>query len=119
MATTSFTQLNVWMRAHQVTLGVYRITDAYPDRERFCLAQQMRRAAVSVPANIAEGYGRRRAQDKARFYNIAQGSSEELKYYLILSRDLGYLKEYDALWKPLEEVSRMLRRLVESVVSPD
>jgi four helix bundle protein len=113
VATTSFTQLDVWKKAHQVTLAVHRVIETFPVRERFCLANQMWKAAVSVPANIAEGYGRRRPPDKARFYTIAEGSTEELKYYLILTRDLGYLKDFTAIWKPLEDVSSMLRRLVD------
>lgn len=116
MATHCFTQLDVWKKAHQVTLAVHKITETLPSRERYHLASQMWRAAVSVPANIAEGYGRRRPPDKARFYTIAEGSAEELKYYLILSRDLGYLKTFDALWPMVEDVSRMLRRLVDSTL---
>ena len=77
----------------------------------------MWRAAVSVPANIAEGYGRRRPLDKARFYTIAEGSAEELKYYLILTRDLGYLKDFEPLWHLAEDVSAMLRRLVDATLS--
>jgi four helix bundle protein len=117
MSTSSFTQLDVWAKAHQVTLAIHAITDRFPPRERFSLAHQMWKAAVSVPANIAEGYGRRHARDKARFYTIAEGSAEELKYYLILSRDLGYLKEFDQLWPMIEDVSRMLRRLVDKTLS--
>lgn len=116
MATTSFTQLDVWKKAHQVTLAVHRLTDSLPVKERFSLAQQMWRSAVSVPANIAEGYGRRRPADKARFYTIAEGSSEELRYYLILCRDLGYLRDFGALWKPLDDVRGMLRRLVDATL---
>lgn len=119
MATTCFTQLDVWKKAHQATLAVHKITDTLPSRERFHLASQMWRAAVSVPANIAEGYGRRRPPDKARFYPIAEGSAEELKYYLILARDLGYLKDFETLWTALQDVSRMLRRLIEAVEDPE
>ena len=76
----------------------------------------MRRAAVSIPSNIAEGYGRQHATDKARFYNISQGSTEELKYQIILARDLGYAENIDQLWQSLEDISRMLRRLVQSTL---
>ena len=116
MGTTSFTQLNVWQKAHQMALEVYRLTKKFPDDERFGLMAQMRKAAVSVPANIAEGYGRQKRQDKARFYNISQASTEEMKYYVILSRDLRYIGSGDALWKLLEEISRMLRRLAWSTL---
>lgn len=113
MPTNRFTQLEVWKSAHQAVLDVYRLTRSFPDDERFVLTSQMRRAAMSVPANIAEGYGRRRPLDKARFYTIGQGSNEELSYYLILARDLGYVKDVDALSERLDSVGRMLRRLTE------
>ena len=116
MGTTSFTQLNVWMAAHQVTLGVYKLTKAFPAEERYGLSAQMRGAAVSIPANIAEGYGRRRPQDKARFYNISQGSAEELKYYLILAKDLEYMNDSASLLDLLEQVCRMLRKLAQTTV---
>lgn len=111
--TTSFMQLDVWKKAHQVTLEVYRFTRGFPAEERYELVRQMRTAAVSVPANIAEGYGRRKAPDKARMYNIGEGSNEELRYFVILARDLGFLKDWEPLWDAIEEISRMLRRLVE------
>ena len=117
MPTSSFTQLDVWKKAHQVTLEIYRITERFPRHQRFGLTSQMQRAAVSIPANVAEGYGRRRAMDKARFYTIAAGSSEELKYYLILSKDLQYTKDIESLCHTVEDVSRMLRRLTEATVS--
>ena len=113
MPTTRFTQLDVWKTAHAAVLDVYRLTRAFPDDERFALSLQMRRAAISVPANIAEGYGRRRPADKARFYTISQGSNEELAYYLLLASDLGYVKDVDALEERLDAVGRMLRRLTE------
>lgn len=90
-----FEDLGVWQKAHQLVLAVYRLTRTYPDAERFGLVSQMRRSAVSVPANIAEGFKKRGTADKLRYYNIAQGSLEELRYYLILSRDLCYLKPED------------------------
>jgi len=90
-----FEDLIVWQKAHQMVLRVYRLTTSYPKTETFGLVSQMRRAAASVPANIAEGFKRRGQSDKARMMNIAQGSLEELRYYFILSRDLGYLKPSD------------------------
>jgi four helix bundle protein len=113
MATTSFTQLQVWQAAHEVTLAIYKMTPSFPVEERFGLSQQLRRAAVSVAANIAEGYGRRSPPDKARFYTISEGSAEELKYYLILVRDLGYTAPLPALCSRLDEISRMLCRLID------
>jgi len=86
----SFEDLIVWQKAHQLVLAVYRITSSFPKSEQFGLVSQMRRAAVSIPANIAEGFGKSGAADKARYLNISQGSLEELRYYLILTNDLEY-----------------------------
>jgi len=113
MATTRFTQLEVWKQAHQAVLDVYRLTKGFPGDERFMMVSQMRRAAVSITANIAEGYGRRAPRDKARCYTISQGSAEELAYFLILARDLGYAKDVDALSAALDAVGAMLRRLID------
>jgi len=88
---TSFRQLETWQEAHKLVLMVYRVTADFPPDERFGLVSQMRRAAASVPANIAEGFKRRGVQDKIRFYNVAEGSLEELKYFILLSHDLGYI----------------------------
>jgi four helix bundle protein len=112
-----FEDLLVWQRAHALTLTVYRMTARFPAEERFGLVSQMRRAAVSVPANIAEGFKRRSRPDKVRFYNISQGSLEELRYYLVLSRDLGYVSDVGTVTAELDEVGRMLHGLVASVVS--
>jgi len=106
-----FQDLVVWQKAHPVVLRVYRLTTTYPKHEMFGLVSQMRRAAASVPANIAEGFKRKGGPDKARVMNIAQGSLEELRYYFILSHDLGYLKTADGS-EDLEEVARMLSAYV-------
>ncbi len=103
----SFRDLTVWRKAHEFVLGVYRLTSAFPKDEKYCLAQQMRRAAVSIPANIAEGFSRRGKADKVRFMNIAESSLEEIRYYLILTPDLGYAQT-DALMNTVDEVSRLL-----------
>jgi four helix bundle protein len=84
-----FQQLNVWQEGHELVLAIYEITRGFPSEERFGLVSQMRRAAVSIPANIAEGFKRRGIRDKIRFYNIAEGSLEETKYFLILAKDLN------------------------------
>jgi four helix bundle protein len=94
-------------------LDVYRLTSALPSQQRFGLVSQMQRSAVSVPANIAEGFKRRSQADKIRFYNIAQGSLEEL----ILCRDLGYRIEYNRMGTEAEDVSRMLHGLIKAVES--
>ena len=110
-----FQQLAVWQEAHQLVLQVYRVTKSYPADEKFGLVSQMRRAAVSAPANIAEGFKRRGQRDKIHFYNIAQASLEELKYYFILSADLRYVENADDLMAQAESVSRLLYRLIASI----
>jgi len=117
MATTSFTQLDVWKKAHQVTMKVYDLTEHFPRHQLFTMVSQMQRAAYSIPANITEGFGRRRPNDKARYYNIAFSSAEELKYFLILSKDRGYRKDDPALDCLVEDVSGMLRKLEESTLA--
>jgi len=102
-----FQDLVVWQKAQQLVLRVYRLTSTYPKAEIFGLVPQMRRSAVSVPANIAEGFKRKGRSDKARVMNIAQGSLEELRYYFILSHDLGYLKSADGS-EDVDEIARML-----------
>jgi four helix bundle protein len=102
-----FEDLVMWQKAHALTLSVYKLTKAFPREELFGLTAQMRRAAVSVSANIAEGFSKRGRTDKARLMNVAQGSLEELRYYFRLSRDLAYL-EGDVRPTELDEVGRML-----------
>jgi len=114
-AARSFRDLVVWQKAHEFVLAVYRFTASFPDREKFGLSHQMRRAAVSVPANIAEGFGKRSQPEKTRFLNIAEGSLEECRYYLILAHDLGY-GETDSLMETLEETSRLLNAYARAIV---
>ena len=108
----SYRDLQVWQRSYATSLKVYRLTVGFPAVELYGLVSQMRRAAVSVPANIAEGFKKRGSKDKANFYNIAQGSLEELRYYYILSRDLGYLKSPPAEPDAFEVIGRMLHSLI-------
>lgn len=115
MASRTFKDLIVWKKAHQWVLEIYRFTDSFPTREQFGLISQSRRAAISIPANIAEGFKRKGNPDKARFYNIAQGSIEECRYYLILAKDLGY-GDTKMLAENLEEVSRLLEVYMRRVV---
>jgi four helix bundle protein len=114
MAIERFEQLEVWQVAHRLVLDVYKATGELPKDQRFGLIAQMQRAGVSVPANIAEGFKRRGPADKVRFYNIAQGSLEELRYYFILCRDLGYKIDYELLTEQAERVGRMLTGLIKS-----
>ncbi len=108
MASKTFLDLAVWREAHRFVLDVYRITESFPKHELFGLTSQLRRAAVSIPANIAEGFKRRGNAEKVRFYNISQGSIEECRYYLILSNDLGYVSGASEMIDRLDTVGRML-----------
>ena len=115
----SFEDLGVWQKAHQLTLTVYRLTASFPAAERYGLVSQMRRAAVSVPANIAEGFGKRGTRDKLNYYNIARGSLEELRYYAILARDLGYASTTADTLALVDEVGRMLHGLSRAIRARD
>ena len=106
-AARSFRELLVWCKAHEFVLATYRYTAGFPKHELFALTQQMRRAAVSIAANIAEGFRRRGRPDKARFLNMAEASLEECRYYLILAKDLQY-GETAHLEAAAEEVARLL-----------
>lgn len=108
-----FTELKVWKRSHALALDIYRMTGPFPRDERFGITSQIRRAAVSVPSNIAEGSKRVHARDYARFLNIAEGSAAELEYLLILARDLGHLAkdEFSKTCGELDEIARMLHGL--------
>lgn len=86
----SFQELDAWKKAHALALEIYRVTKSFPQEERFGLTSQWRRSAASVAANIAEGFGRRSTRDFVRYLEIASGSREEARYFLILGRDLGY-----------------------------
>jgi four helix bundle protein len=110
----SFLDLKVWRKSHEVALAVYRATGAFPETERYGVTNQMRRAAASVAANIAEGCGRGSDADFARFLHLPMGSASELEYFLLLARDLDYLAETEraAIARDLEEVKRMLAGLI-------
>lgn len=110
-----FEDLEVWKKAHKLVLETYRITKDFPVEEKFGLVSQMRRSAISIAANIAEGFKKRTLKDKSNFYNISQGSLEELRYYLILSIDLGYSNDGKDLTYLMEEIGRMLYGLIKSI----
>src|SRR5436189_4795203 len=116
-AARTFQDLVVWRKAHELVLAVYSFTAAFPKSETYGLALQMRRAAVSIPANIAEGFARRSDADKVRFFNIAAGSVEESRYYLILSQDLGY-GDTQPLAGSLEEASQLLSGYTRAILTP-
>ncbi len=112
----TFKDLIVWQKAHQWVLSVYRYTARFPKHELYGLTSQFRRAAVSVPANIAEGFKRRGKADKARFMNIAQSSLAESEYYQILAQDLGY-GDANVLFTQLEEISKLLDAYASAIRS--
>ncbi|MGD0650770.1 MAG: four helix bundle protein [Verrucomicrobiia bacterium] len=112
----TFQDLIVWQKAHRFAIGIYRFTDGFPKMEVYGLRSQIRRAAVSIAANISEGFKKTGRADKARFMNTGQGSVEECRYYLILSADLGYgqSSELNAL---LEEVSKLLDAYASAILA--
>ena len=112
-----FRKLLVWQRAHQLVLLVYKFTGLFPKSELFGLTSQIRRAAVPVPANIAEGYAAGGKGQFARFLNIAQGSLAEVEYYLILSMDLDYITagQYQESETLRGEIGFLLHRLIQSL----
>jgi len=114
----SFQDLIVWQKAHQFVLSTYFFSDKFPKTEVYGLTSQLRRSAVSVPANIAEGFKKKTKSDKARFMNIAQASLEECRYYLILAQDLTYGDSRE-LMSQLEQVSKLLEAYHTSLLTPD
>ncbi|MHC4872894.1 MAG: four helix bundle protein [Planctomycetota bacterium] len=112
----TFKDLVVWQKAHQFVLNIYRLTNSFPKSEVYGLSSQFRRSAVSIAANIAEGFRRKGNNDKVRFFNISQSSLEECRYYLILTKDLEYgeVSEVDEL---LQEVSRLLDRYTKTILT--
>ncbi|HVP53260.1 MAG TPA: four helix bundle protein [Terriglobales bacterium] len=113
----NYRELKVWQRAHQLTLDLHKATRSFPQYEQYGLTSQIRRAASSIGANLAEGCGRRGDAEFARFVLIAMGSASELDYHLLLARDLSFLpfKEYERLAAELAEIRRMLTSLLLKV----
>jgi four helix bundle protein len=112
----NFEELLVWQKAHQFVLAVYRLTRSFPKSETYGLSSQFRRATVSIAANIAEGFKKRGNADKLRFLNIAQGSLEESRYYLILTRDLEYGCDAE-LRSLLSEISKLLAAYSKAILN--
>jgi four helix bundle protein len=114
---TSWKGLEVWKVSHNAVLQVYQLTKLFPSDERFRLIDQLCRAAASVPANIAEGKGRNSLREYVQFLSIAKGSVEEVKYFLLLSRDLMYLstKDYDEITDKYDQIGKMLNGLMTSL----
>jgi four helix bundle protein len=111
----TFQDLVVWQKAHRFVVSVYSLTASFPKHETYGLTSQLRRAAVSVPANIAEGFRRRGRADKARFLNIAEASLDECHYYLILAKDLAFCDTQE-LTPLLDEVDRLLSAYTRAIL---
>jgi four helix bundle protein len=114
----TFQDLIVWQKAHLFVLDIYSLTSEFPKTEIYGLTSQLRRAAISIPANIAEGFKKRTKPDKSRFMNIAQGSLEECRYYLILAQDLNY-SDTASHMSQIEEVSKLLDAYIRALLTPD
>jgi len=114
-----FENVIAWQKAHAFVLLVYQITGHFPNEEKFGLTSQFRRAAVSIEANIAEGYKKLGKADKLRFMNISQGSLEECRDYIILSRDLQFInqEEFDRLYSSIEQASKLLSGYIRGIIN--
>lgn len=117
MGARSFTDLKVWQLTYSVTMAVYDAIETIPAKE-FRLTDQMRRASLSIGLNIAEGFGRRSARDKAHFYTVSFGSADELKHALLVANGRKYLGSFESLYKDVESISKMLRALIDSLRTP-
>ena len=106
----TFREVRAWQKAHEFVLAFYKTKNLFPEDEKFSLVSQFQRAAISIAANIAEGYRKLSKADKLRFFNIAQGSLEECRYYIILSHDLGYYPQNvtNEMWQKIEVASTIL-----------
>lgn len=113
----NFKKLKVWLKAHQLVLEVYKITKKFPKTELFSLTTQMRRAAISIVANIVEGSKRKTAKDRKHFLTMSETSLEELKYYFLLIYELGYISKEkgEELTQEAREVGKMLTGLSRSI----
>ena len=113
----TYKELKVWQKSYQLCLAVYKVTKKFPQDEKYGMISQMRRAALSIPSNIAEGYGRKTTLDYIRFLYIAYGSTCELETQLLLSSDLGYLKKENIseFQNSIGEIERMLKALIKSL----
>jgi four helix bundle protein len=115
----SYKDLIVYQKAYQLSLHIYRVTESFPKAEIYGLVSQMRRSAISIPANIAEGYRRGHRKEYIQFLRIAQGSCGELETFLSISKDLGFIKEkdFEEFEKAQDEISRLLQALISSLAN--
>jgi four helix bundle protein len=113
----NFKELNIWKKSIELVKEIYKITEKFPNSEIYGLTSQMRRAAVSIPSNVAEGFKRRYSKEFKQFLNIAMGSSAELETQVVIARELGYLKvEVEAsITERLDHISRMSANLVKKL----
>lgn len=115
----SFTDLIVWKKGHELVLMAYRATDSFPLKEQFSLTNQMRRAAVSITSNIAEGFSRQSQKEKIQFYSMAKGSLTELQNQLLIARDIGYIEKnnFIKIANQSVETSKLLNGLIKIIKS--
>lgn len=115
----SFTDLLVWQEGHSLVVEIYKITKGFPVKETYSMTDQMRRAAASVTANIAEGFGRNTYKDKLHFYYVSQGSLTELKNFILIAKDVGYLKIEDLnnLTEKADQTHRLLQGFIQKTKS--
>ncbi len=113
----NYKELKVWDKAHQLTLKVYQLTKLFPKEEIYGLTSQVRRSASSIPANIAEGYGKKSQLELAHYLNTSLGSANETEYHLLLAKDLNYfqVEEYNVLSEQINEIKAMLISLISKV----
>ncbi len=114
----TFKDLKVWAKAHNLVLSIYGITGKFPSEEKFGLTSQIRRAAVSIPSNIVEGFKRKTKNDSLHFYTISEGSLEEIKYQTLLAKDLKYISTtaYEEIISQAEEVGKMLNGFKKAIL---
>lgn len=113
-----YRELAAWQKAYKLVLEAYRVTSQFPSEERFGLVQQMRRAAMSIPCNIAEGWGRASRIDYLRFLDMARGSNNELQTQLWIAADLGFVEKDHAIHDLVDEVGRIISGLIRSLRRP-
>jgi four helix bundle protein len=111
---TSFTQLDAWKEGHRLVLAVYKITKTFPNAEQFALTSQMRRCAVSITSNIAEGFSRQSYKEKVQFYAMALGSVTELQNQLLIARDVGYMSLLR--FKEIAEQSVIVHKIINGLL---
>lgn len=114
MKIEKFTDLDAWKEGHQLVLGIYKATESFPNSEMYGLISQMRRSAVSITSNVAEGFKRISGKEKVQFYSIAQGSLTELQNQLIIAKDVGYIRE--ERFQALEGKSIKVQKIISGLV---